>query len=233
MQNTDNFENINNKSNDSYNSNKPYSFIFKIILIGDSNCGKTSMINRYIDKLFSENYICTIGVDFKMKNLIINSELIKLQIWDTAGMEKYKQITTSYYRGAQAALICFDLTNRTSFINLEKWVNEYTNHSNLIFKKVIYIIGMKCDLESERTVSQEEIDQFVMINNYKYYESSSKTGMNIDGVFLDLAKFLYSHYQNIKDDKVKSAVCTRRSTFNVEDKYLDILNKEKSKKCSC
>lgn len=218
---------------DAYNINKPYSFIFKIILIGDSNCGKTSLINRYVKKTFSENYICTIGVDFMMKNILINKELIKLQIWDTAGMEKYKQITTSYYRGAQAALICFDLTSYQSFLNLEKWISDYQRYSNSIFKKVIYIIGTKCDLVDERKVGNKEIDDFVKRNNFAYYECSAKTGSNIDFLFIELSNFLYSHYKNIKDDEVKNAIAIRKSTaINIDEKYLHILYKE-NKKCQC
>lgn len=218
---------------DSSNLNKPYSFIFKIILIGDSNCGKTSSINRYVKKTFSENYICTIGVDFLMKNLLINNELIKLQIWDTAGMEKYKQITTSYYRGAQAAVICFDLTNKQSFFNVEKWVADFNRNCNSIFKKTICVIGNKADLTEERQVDAKEIDDYVRRNNYAYFECSAKTGSNIDVLFLELAKVLYSHYKNVKDEDVKSSVAIRKSTaISIDEKYLNILYKE-NKKCVC
>jgi len=231
--NNENFENITeNIDLDSNNINKPYTFIFKIILIGDSNCGKTSLINRYVKKTFSENYICTIGVDFMMKNLMINSELIKLQIWDTAGMEKYKQITTSYYRGAQAALICFDLTSKQSFLNLEKWIGDYNRNSSFNGKKIIYIVGTKCDLINEIEVPKEEIDDFVKRNNYTYYECSSKSGNNIDLLFLELTKFLYSYFKNCKDEEIKSAISVRRSTVNMDEKYMNILHRE-NKKCAC
>ncbi len=220
---------------DQTNLNKPYSFIFKIILIGDSNCGKTSLINRYVKKTFSENYICTIGVDFLMKNIMIKSDLIKLQIWDTAGMEKYKQITTSYYRGAQAALICFDLTSKQSFLNVEKWVIEFNKNSNLIFKKIIYIIGNKSDLIEEREVSEEEINEYIKRNNFSYYECSSKSGNNINNLFLDLTKYLYSNYKNNKDEEIKNAVHIKRSTtgYNIDEKYLNILYNKDKKKCGC
>ncbi len=229
------FENISDDIGlDSLSSpNKPYSFIFKLILIGDSNCGKTSLINRYVKKQFSENYICTIGVDFLMKNILLNNELIKLQIWDTAGMEKYKQITTSYYRGAQAALICFDLTNYQSFLNLEKWIVDYDRNSNSIFKKVIYIIGTKADLVLERQVDCKEIEEFVSRNNYAYYECSAKSGTNIDVLFLELTQLLYSHYKCNKDDEVKNAIAIRKSTvISINEKYMSILYKE-NKKCKC
>ena len=85
-------------------------YIFKLILIGDSNTGKTSLINRYVHNTFDKKHMCTIGVDFMMKRLIVNNQPIKLQIWDTAGMERYKQITSSYYRGANGAVVVFDLS---------------------------------------------------------------------------------------------------------------------------
>lgn len=228
-----NFDNISDDLiTSSLANNKPYSFIFKIILIGDSNCGKTSLINRYVKKQFSENYICTIGVDFMMKNIIVNSELIKLQIWDTAGMEKYKQITTSYYRGAQAALICFDLTNKASFQSLERWIQDYVKHSNSIFKKIIYIIGNKSDLVNEREVTQEEIDTFIKANDYPYYECSSKSGNNIDLLFNQMTNYLYGHYRKSKDENIKSAITAKRSTVNIDEKYYNLL-KHENKKCNC
>jgi len=168
-----------------------------------------------------------------MKNILIYNELIKLQIWDTAGMEKYKQITTSYYRGAQAGLIAFDLTSHQSFLNVEKWIADYQRFSNSTFKKVIYVIGTKCDLSDERQVEIKEIEDFVEKNNYVYYECSAKTGSNIDFLFLELGNLLYSHYKNIKDDEVKSAIAIRKSTAgNIDEKYLNILYKE-NKKCGC
>ena len=100
--------------------NEFYNYIFKIIIIGDSNTGKTSILNRYVKRTFNEHYVCTMGVDFLMKTIILNNSLMKLQLWDTAGMEKFKHITHSYYRGAHAAIICFDLTSRVSFKSLNK-----------------------------------------------------------------------------------------------------------------
>lgn len=233
--------NNNNNNNDFINisedlnlRNKPYTFIFKVILIGDSNCGKTSMINRYVNNEFSNNYICTIGVDFMMKNLVINSEVIKIQIWDTAGMEKFKQITTSYYRGAQGALICFDLTSRNSFLSLSKWVDDFNRFSNSIFKKSITIIGLKSDLIQEREVSKNEIMDYVNINNYKYYECSSKTGENIKECFYEVGSSLYNYYKDDKNEKVRENICIKRSSsISIDDKYLDILKKGNNKKCFC
>jgi small GTP-binding protein len=235
-----NKNNINNNNDfvyiteDTNIKNTPYLFIFKVILIGDSNCGKTSMINKYVNNEFNNNYICTIGVDFMMKNLVVNSEVIKIQIWDTAGMEKFKQITTSYYRGAQAALICFDLTCRNSFLSLSKWVDDFNRFSNSLFKKSIYIIGLKNDLIQEREVDKNEIMDYVKINNYKYYECSSKTGENIKECFYDVCSSLYNFYKDDENEKIKESICIKRhSSINIDDKYLNILKKENSKNCFC
>ena len=125
----------------SYSRSSSYQYLFKIILIGDSFTGKTSLINRYIHKSFADKYLCTIGVDFTMKAVELTDKTnIKLQIWDTAGMERYKQITTSYYRGAQACIIVFDLTNKYTFENLNKWVREYNKYHNPLFEKNIILV---------------------------------------------------------------------------------------------
>jgi small GTP-binding protein len=208
---------------ESVQKNDTYQFIFKIILIGDSNIGKTSFINRYINRNFTDKYICTIGVDFMMKTILHENNRIKLQIWDTAGMEKYKQITISYYRGAQAAIVCFDLTNRNTFKSVEKWIEDF-NH-NQSTGKLIIIVGNKCDLVEEREVSREEIDKFIEMNKYIYFECSAKQGDNIDEMFTNLAKRLYEENKNNKYN--------HRTTKLVDLGQYDSLLNKKNKNCNC
>ena len=96
-----------------------------------------------------------------MKSITYDSEVIKLQkLWDTAGMEKYKQITTSYYRGAQAAIVCFDLTNKNTFLSIVKWIDDFCQFYNPIYQRIIVVVGNKSDLIEAREVTQEEIDNF-------------------------------------------------------------------------
>jgi small GTP-binding protein len=210
-----------------------YQFIFKIILIGDANSGKTSLINRYVTKSFSDKYICTIGVDFMTKAVKINNQTIKLQIWDTAGMEKYKQITTSYYRGAQAAIVCFDLTSQASFMSLQRWVDDYSRFYNPIFTKNIFIVGNKSDLTEDREVSQEQIERWVSTNNYRYLETSAKSGNNVENLFYELANVLYNCYKGNINTQINDAVKMRRSTLNSSERVQDIMldNIQKKKKC--
>ena len=115
-----------------------YEYIFKIILIGSSSVGKSSILQRYIQKVFNESYSCTIGVDFFMKSLDIGDKSIKMQLWDTAGTEKFRSITTGYYRGANAAFIVFDLTSKQSFECLNEWIENYYKFSDPNSEKMLY-----------------------------------------------------------------------------------------------
>jgi small GTP-binding protein len=201
-----------------------YHYIFKIILIGDANIGKTSLINRYINRYFSDKYICTIGVDFFMKSLIWDDNRIKLQIWDTAGMEKYKQITVSYYRGAQAAVVCFDLTSKASFNSIKRWIDDFSQYHNITSAKAIIIVGTKSDLVEEREVKREDIDKFIEANKYPYFECSAKNDNNVDEMFLNLAKFLY--------EENKQKKYSHRTTKLIDmEKYQNLVGGKK--KCSC
>ena len=209
------------------NEEKLYQFIYKVILIGDANVGKTSIINRYVNRVFNDNQTCSTGVDFMMKTINYKENKIKLQIWDTAGMEKYKQITVSYYRGAQAAIICFDLTNRTSFHNLDRWIKEFIQY-NPNNETIIVIVGNKCDLVSEREVSREEIDKFVSLNSYTYVEASAKAGENVDCIFNEIAEKLFN------SSRLKT-VQRQNITLSKNDKVQNIIfSLEKNKKsCKC
>jgi Ras-related protein Rab-1A len=220
-------------SKNSKNQSRNKQYIFKIILIGDCNIGKTCIISRYVTNYHSESYICTIGVDFMMKSIIYDDHTIKLQIWDTAGMEKYKQITSSYYRGTQAAIICFDLTNKNSFNSIERWYSDFSQFYNPIFEKIVILVGNKSDLIEDRVVSHEEIENLCRLNRFEYYETSAKTGENIESLFDDLAKRLFIKYKNNMDAQIRNAVHVRKSTglYGV-DKYQSLITwDEKKKKC--
>jgi len=211
----------------------PYQYIFKIILIGDSNIGKTSIINRYIHNSFSDKYICTIGVDFMMKTMTIEDTQLKLQIWDTAGMERYKQLTTSYYKGSHSAIIVFDLTNKSSFDNIDYWLNLFYENSNPLFQKYVIIIGNKADLTNDIQVSKEMIDNYIKDKNLQYRECSALSGENIHSIFENLGTKLYENFKFSYNDKIKSLEL-RKSLRPNEGNFQSLVDKKKqNRKCNC
>ena len=156
--------NLQGDNNQTNNASPNYQYIFKVILIGDSNTGKTSLINRFVNKTFDEKYLCTIGVDFFMKTIEVDEQTIKLQIWDTAGMEKYKSISSSYYRGSHAAFVIFDLTNKNTFDSITKWIEAYHKSNNPQFQKNVILIGNKSDLVDSREITRAEAENFEKMN---------------------------------------------------------------------
>ena len=204
-----------------------YQYIFKLILIGNSGVGKSCILQRYMKHTFEEKYKCTIGVDFLMKSLTINGKTVKLQLWDTAGQEKYKSMVSSYYRGANVALIVFDITSHASFDALPIWIENF--YKNGPEQKNIILIGNKKDLEESRQVTQEEAQTFSEMNNMMYFETSAKEGDNIDYVFNYAAEKLLEFYSGNNE-----AILKRQITPNNEkqiNNFQDVRIEEHKKKC--
>jgi Ras-related protein Rab-1A len=169
-----------------------YNYASKVLVIGDSGCGKSALIIRYCDNEFSESYFNTIGVDFKMKTKEINNIKIKINIWDTAGQEKFRSLVSSYYRNADIVILTFDLTNIQSFRNIEYWYNEidFVNQHN----KFIYLVGTKCDNINNIVVDKDEIDAFSKKYDIKYYDTSAKKNINISDLFDNVFEEIYNIY---------------------------------------
>lgn len=200
---------------ESEGNTKKYDYIFKLILIGCSNVGKSSILQRYIEKVFNAEYNCTIGVDFFMKSINMGDKSIMLQLWDTAGTEKFKSITTGYYRGANAAFVVFDLTSKLTFNSCSDWIENYYKYSNPDTVKHVVLIGNKSDLKDNREISEEEINNFANMNKIKYFETSAKNGDNIEECFYFIAELLMEDIEQkrIKDDD-KSGVITDKNLKN-------------------
>ena len=127
---------------------KEYDYVFKILLVGNSAVGKSSLLMRFADDIFSDNFLPTIGVDFKIRTIQTGDSIVKLQMWDTAGQEKFKTITAAYYRGAQGVILTYDITDRKSFIDLQNWLSEIGKYARENVVKIL--VGNKKDLESQR-----------------------------------------------------------------------------------
>ena len=160
---------------------KDYDYIFKIVLIGDTCVGKSCILVRFSDDVFVENYVTTIGVDFRFKTMIIKNKIAKIQIWDTAGQERYRSITTAYYRGAASIIICCDSTNKESFYNINNWIEEISKYKDKDVDKLVLM--NKCDLVQERQIDKNEISKFEKESGLKIMEVSAKTGNGIDKAF--------------------------------------------------
>ena len=133
---------------------EPYYFLFKLILIGDSSVGKSNILLKYLKGEFNPNSKAIVGVEFGIKNVSINNKKIKIQIQDTVGQERYRSITSAYYKGAKGTFIVYDITRKGSFDNIEKWITELKTNGDLNI--AIVIIGNKSDLDDKREIIKEE-----------------------------------------------------------------------------
>jgi len=171
-----------------------YDLLFKVLLIGNSGVGKSSLFLRFVDDIWEDSFVPTIGVDFKVKTLSIEDKKIKLQIWDTAGQERFRTIISSYYKGAHGILLIFDLSDIETFKSLNNWLIEIERNANKNVIKVL--IGNKCDLTEERKVSVQEVNEFAEINGMKYVETSAKDNINVIDAFSILGMELIAASQD-------------------------------------
>ena len=165
-----------------------YDFIFKVLLLGNSDVGKSSLILRYVDQTWSDTFVPTIGVDFKVKSLEIDDKKIKMQIWDTAGQERFRNVISSYFRGSHGGFVIYDITNRDSFKNLENWLSEIEKNANQNILKIL--VGNKNDLEDDREIKTEEGQAFANRNGMQFMETSAKMNVNVNEAFEALAKLM-------------------------------------------
>jgi len=163
-------------------------FTLKLVLIGESNAGKTSLLSRYVDNTFSDNPSKTEELRYKMVS--IDNSACKLQLWDTAGQEKYKTITKGFFRGARGIIVVFDISEMASFEGMKDWLQEANRFKEPNIDVKVIIVGNKKDLADKRVVSYEEVKKVADSNNAKYYEASAKTGEGVNEVFQQLVQDL-------------------------------------------
>jgi Ras-related protein Rab-1A len=162
---------------------KEYDFLFKLLVIGDSGVGKTCVLLRFADDTFSESYMSTVGVDFKISTMNSDGKVIKLQMWDTAGQERFQTIRGSYYRGANGILVVYDVTDRNSFENVQYWVEEFRRFHPKDQDVKMLLVGNKADLSQKRVVSEDEAKEKADHFQMGFIETSARAATNVESAF--------------------------------------------------
>ena len=199
--------------------NKEYEFIFKVLMLGNSNVGKSSLFLRFVDDIWNDTFVPTIGVDFKIKTIEIDQKKVKMQIWDTAGQERFKNIISSYYRGANGILLIYDITDKESFKSLSNWLIEIEKNGNKNVLKVL--IGNKSDLEDKRVISFNQGKEFADMYGLKFIETSAKKNLNVNEAFESLGREIMESnvdYKVSKQMKNKKITVSNARDLDVEKK---------------
>ena len=175
-----------------------YDYIFKVLLLGNSDVGKSSLLLRFVDSLWNDAFVPTIGVDFKVKTLEINNKKVKMQIWDTAGQERFRTVVSTYFRGAHGILLLYDVTNKDSFKNLENWLIEIEKNASDKVLKIL--LGNKCDLNDDREIQTEEGQAFAIRNGMEFMETSAKMNTNVSEAFETLGKLMIDFNSKVNNN---------------------------------
>ncbi|KAK9753092.1 Ras family [Popillia japonica] len=188
---------------------RDYDHLFKLLIIGDSGVGKSSLLLRFADNTFSGSYITTIGVDFKIRTVNIDGQRIKLQIWDTAGQERFRTITSTYYRGTHGVIVVYDVTNGESFANVKRWLLEIEQNCDVVNK---VLVGNKNDCPDRKVVLTEDAERFARTLNIILFETSAKDNLNVEEMFLCVTRLVLKSKSTgeQRKEKVLLAEVTRR-----------------------
>ena len=201
-----------------------YDYLFKLIIVGDTNVGKTNIMSKYIKDQFNITSKSTIGVEFGTKILKIDNKKVKAQIWDTAGQERYKSITSAYYKGAKGAFIVYDITNKSTFESVDKWIKDLNSYGDK--NLTMLLIGNKSDLEDKRIINKEEGEEKAKSFELGFIETSAYNGDNIDQAFDIMLKEVLKRY--IVENDVNNDEFEGGTGNNIE---LVKKNETKKKKC--
>jgi len=167
-------------------SKKKKCYAVKIIIVGDQSVGKTNLINRYVKGEFSEDYMITIGMDFLTCNLELEDKIFKLRLWDTAGSERFRSVTKGYYSNSCCAIIVYDITDQNSFNSVKQWIEDCQSYAS---KNIhLILVGNKIDLKEQRKVNKEDAKSLSEEYGMDFFETSAKSGENIDELFLSICK---------------------------------------------
>ena len=208
---------------------------FKFLVLGEGKIGKTSLIERYINKTFKSNYIATIGMDIRRKRLEINNKEVDISITDTAGQERFRSITKMFYKGADGILVGFDLTDRNTFEQVNYWISQIEENSSKDYPISLVLFGNKCDNVENIKVSEEDIEQLKEKYKLTFYKTSAKDGTNVQNAFQHLTKItlktrgLLSKIGLPENTKIEDIIITEKENQKLEFKPTP--KRKKKSKC--
>jgi len=204
-------------------SDEAYNFVFKVVLIGESGVGKSNLLSRFTKNEFNHDSRTTIGVEFSTRTVQLNGLTIKAQIWDTAGLERYRAITSAYYRGAVGALLVYDISKHLTYESASRWLKELYDHADPHI--VVMLVGNKSDLASVRSVPTEDAKNFAEQNGLLFMETSALESTNVEMAFNNVLAEIHK--------KVSSKEVTRGSISAVSLSSPNALstNAEEKKPC--
>ncbi|XP_013861061.1 ras-related protein Rab-19 [Austrofundulus limnaeus] len=207
-----------------------FDFLFKIILVGDSDVGKTCMVQSFESGIFIEKQQNTIGVDFTVRTLDIDGKKVKMQVWDTAGQERFRTITQSYYRSAHGAMVAYDISRRGTFESISHWIREVEQYGAA--NVVVILVGNKSDLHTQRQVLFEDACTLAEKNSLlAALETSAKEAQNIDAAFILMARELLA--RNGMTIPEQTSQCSPKFTLSEGCRPVYSAVVSPDKKCEC
>ena len=204
-----------------------HKYIFRICLLGDSAVGKTSLLTRYCDGTFKEKYGNTIGVDFRVVTLKYENTITKIHIWDTAGQERFKSIAVNYFKNSHGFIFVYDITNSSSFNDVKNWIElAFANNKGA---NINFLVGNKCDLDSQRQVNTNEGEELAKMRNFTFFETSAKENKDVKKMFEFFAYKLIQYFDKNKDEYSES----QKDTKNLSQSEVINTRRENVNNCKC
>eukprot|EP00118_Oscarella_pearsei_P025005 m.307298 g.307298 ORF g.307298 m.307298 type:complete len:200 (+) comp42123_c0_seq1:83-682(+) len=188
---------------------REYDHLFKLLIIGDSGVGKSSILLRFADNVFSGTYITTIGVDFKIRTIDVDGKKVKLQIWDTAGQERFRTITSTYYRGTHGVIVVYDVTNGDSFVDVKRWLHEIDQNCETVSR---ILVGNKCECPPDRRiVDRNDAQKFADQMGIQLFETSAKDNICIEEIFSAITELvLKQRKENGEKDNSEKTISVKK-----------------------
>ena len=188
--------------------------VYKVLLLGDSTVGKTCFLLRYCDKTFEDAHLMTVGLDYRLKSMVLKNEKnVKLQIWDTAGQDRFRAITKNYYKGANGIILIYHVTNLQSYENVKNWIAQIKESASQ--NVIVYLVGNKIAVkEEDRCVKTEDGKKIAEEFNLPFFESSAKLGININEIFEKIVEKIDEVYSKLEPQKATK----KNKLYNGKDK---------------